>query len=169
MPIDKVRLPAILHESLFKNHLIDCKKMNDDETSTITETKINFLGSNEKKITFLINDRRNKFLADTQMKFLSDLLMACYLNMADIAIVNIHHNQKITYRELADQLHSGKILLFGVSAADLDLPFTIPFFQVQNFHEKIYMISPPLEEIQMDKELKKQLWLCLQKIFNLQK
>lgn len=168
MPIDKVQLPALLHESLFRNHLIDFKEISPVEIPK-TEAKINFLGSNEKNIAFLVNDNKNKFLADAQTKFLSDLLTACYLNMADIAIVNLYHNDKITYRELADQLHPQKIFLLGISAADLDLPFTIPFFQPQNFHEKIYMISPSLEEIQMNKELKRKLWVCLQKIFNLEK
>ena len=89
--------------------------------------------------------------------------------MADIALVNFFHNNTVTYRELTDQLQPKKILIFGISANDLDLPFTIPFFQMQNFQEQVYMISPSIEELQMNIELRKQLWACLQKIFNLLK
>ena len=103
------------------------------------------------------------------MKFLYDLLTACQLTMGDIALVNFFHNNTITYRELMVQLQPKKILIFGISANDLDLPFTIPFFQMQNFQEQVYMISPSIEELQMNIELKKQLWACLQKIFNIRK
>ena len=59
--------------------------------------------------------------------------------------------------------------MFGISAKKLDLPFEIPYFQVQNFQGRLYTISPPLAEIQLDNNLKKRLWACLQKIFNIQK
>lgn len=166
MSIDKTQLPVFLYPSIFKNHLVNLR---DDAAIKTTQEKpiVEFLGNNEKKITFLVDDSKNKFLPDAQMKFLSDLLAACYLNMADIAIINTYHHTKITYRDLADQLPAEKVLIFGVSASNLDLPFTIPFFQVQNFQQRIYMTSPSIEEIQANKDLKRQLWICLKKIFNI--
>ena len=98
------------------------------------------------------------------MKFLNDLLNACYLTMADIAFLNFRENNAFTYHDITEQLSPKKNLIFGVTAKELDLPFAIPFFQVQNFHNQVYMISPSLEEIQLNKELKKQLWNCFQKI-----
>jgi hypothetical protein len=165
MSIDKVQLPAFSHKSIFKNHLVNLR---EDVINEIPkeEPGIQFLGNNEKKIIFLVNDSKNKFLPDAQMKFLSGLLAACHLNMADIAIVNIYH-KKITYNELIDQLPAEKILAFGISAVDLELPFNIPFFQAQNFQQKIYMTGPRIEEIQNNIDLKKLLWGCLQKIFNI--
>ena len=153
---------------MYRNNLVDLKPDNADKVLK-KETQIDFLGGNEKKIIFLANDSQSKFLADLQMKFLYDLLTACQLTMDDIAFVNFFQNNTITYRELMAQLNPKKILLFGVSAHELDLPFTIPFFQIQNFQDQVYMISPSLEKLQMNKELKKQLWERLQKIFNIQK
>jgi hypothetical protein len=165
MSIDNIPLPAFLYQSIFENSLVDLKV---DKANIVLkeEPEINFLGGNEKKIIFLFNDNQNKFLADIHMKFLNDVLTACQLTMADIALINIFHNTTITYRELMIQLHPKNILIFGVSTKDLDLPFTIPFFQIQNFQDQVYMISPSIEELQMNKELKKQLWVGLQKIFN---
>lgn len=168
MSIDNIPLPAFLYQNIFKKNLVDSKA----EKATIAlkeEAQINSLGGNEKKIIFLFNDNQNKFLGDLQMKFLWDLLTACQLTMADVALVNFFHTNAITYRELTDQLHPKKILIFGLLATDLHLPFTIPFFQIQNFQDQVYMISPSIEQLQMNVELKKQLWECLQKIFNLQK
>ena len=168
MSLDNIQLPAFLYRSLFGNNIVDLKA---DIANNILkeEPEINFLGGNEKNIIFLFNDNQNKFLSDIQMKFLYDLLTACQLTMGDIALINIFHNASITYRELMVQLHAKNILIFGVSANVLDLPFTIPFFQIQNFQDQVYMISPSIEELQMKTELKKQLWACLQKIFNIRK
>jgi hypothetical protein len=168
MSIDHIPLPAFLFQNIFGKNLVDLKA-GEHSNSLNEELKINFLGGNEKKIVFLFNDNQNKFLADVQMKFLYDLLTACALTMADIALVNYFHNKTMTYRELQAQLQPKKILVFGISANDLDLPFNIPFFQMQNFGEEVYVISPSIEEVQVNLELKKQLWACLQKIFNIRK
>jgi hypothetical protein len=168
MSIDNIPLPAFLIQSIFGNNLVDVSTdiaANDSKT----DPGISFLGGNEKKIAFLFNDDKNKFLADMQVKFLYDLLAACKLTMADVALVNFFHNNTVTYRELTAWLQPKKVLMFGISANDLDLPFTIPFFQMQNFQEQVYMISPSIEEVQVNIELKKRLWACLQKIFNLEK
>ncbi len=165
MNLDKLQLPALLHKHIFRNYLVDLKP-GINLTVLTSEPKVEFLGGNEKKIIFLFNDDKNKFLPDSQMKFLSDLLTACHLNMADIAIVNIH-NSKITYRNLTEQLQPEKILIFGVPDI-LDLPFNIPFFQIQNYQLVTYITFPLIAVIQKDLELKKQLWVCLQKIFRIQ-
>lgn len=168
MSIDNIPLPAFLYQNIFGKNLVDLKA--DKAANVIKEeAEINFLGGNEKKIIFLFNDNQNKFLADIQMKFLYDLVTACHLTMGDIALVNFFRNSTISYRELMVQLQPKKILMFGISANDLDLPFTIPFFQMQNFQEQVYMISPSIEELQMNTELRKHLWACLQKIFNIRK
>lgn len=87
MSIDNIHLPAFLIQSIFGNNLVDASwdvPANDSKT----EPGISFLGGNEKKIAFLFNDDKNKFLADVQVKFLNDLLAACKLTMADVALVN---------------------------------------------------------------------------------
>lgn len=169
MSLDKIQLPAFLYQPIFKNNLVIIQSKNPVESLKKEESKISFLGGNEKKIIFIGKDNQNKFLGDNQMKFLNDLLKACSLTMADIAFVNFCENNAFTYHDLNAQLSPKKVLIFGVNATELDLPFTIPFFQVQSFHDQIYLISPSLEEIQLNKELKKQLWNCFRKIFNIQK
>lgn len=168
MSIDNIPIPGFLFRSIFGNTLVDSKTGITDHFLK-EEPGVNFLGGNEKKIIFLFSDDQNKFLPDIQVKFLFDLLTACQLTMGDIALVNFFHNNTLTYRELTVQLEPKEILIFGISASDLDLPFTIPFFQMQNFQEQVYMMSPSIEELQMNIELKKQLWACLQKIFNIRK
>jgi len=162
MSIDNIPLPAFLYQNIFGKNLVDLKA--EAGSNPINEEKkINSLGGNQKKIIFLFNDGQNKFLADIQMRFLRDMLMACELTMEDIALVNYFHNNNITYRELMAQLEPRRILVFGISANDLDLPFNIPFFQMQNFGGQVYVISPSIAELQVNTELKKQLWAKLLK------
>jgi hypothetical protein len=169
MSLDKIQLPGFLYGPLFRKNLVIIKAGGQEDSLKKESKKINFLGSNKKKIVVVGNDNQNKFLGDNQMKFLNDLLNACNLTMADIAFVNFRESSGFSYPDINDQFHPDKILMFGVSAKELDLPFEIPFFQVQNFQGQLYIISPTLAEIQLDNNLKKRLWACLQKIFNIQK
>jgi hypothetical protein len=168
MSIDKVPIPAFLYQSLFGKNLVNVKAETANNPIKASPA-ISFLGGNEKKIIFLVDDAQNKFLADGQVKLIYDLLTACQLTMADIALVNFSYNKLLTYKELTNQLQPKKVLIFGVSAGDLGLPFTIPFFQIQNFQEQVYMLGPAVHDLQLSTELRKQLWACLQKIFNIQK
>lgn len=167
MSLNDLQLPPHLYVSLFKNTLVDLQQEIFLE-KPVNDVEIDFLGGNERKIVFIAKDAENKFLGDDQMKFVNDLLSACNLSMADIAFVNLY-NKNIKYRDLVSKFSSQKILIFGIIAQELDLPFTIPFFQVQAFHGQTFLICPSLDEIRQDKDLKKQLWLSLKKIFNLQK
>jgi hypothetical protein len=167
MSLNDLQLPRHLCVSLFKNTLVDLQPDIFME-KPVDDIKIDFLGGNERKIVFIANDTENKFLGDDQMKFVNDLLSACNLSMADIAFINLY-NKSIKYTDVVSKFSSQKILIFGISTQELDLPFTIPFFQVQVFHGQTFLICPSLDEIRQEKDLKKQLWLSLKKIFNLQK
>ena len=174
MSIDNIQLNSYLCEKMFSKTLLDLTKtagtgnnQQDVKKNLSKKIKINSLGDNERNILFLVNNNENKFLADDEMKLLTDLLQACKISMGDIALVNFYENREMNYQELLEQFQSKKILMFGVSAADLDLPFAIPFFQIQKFQEQIYMICPSLSDFINNVELKKDLWKSLKKIFSL--
>jgi len=162
MDLNKITLSKRTQSLLYGNSLVCISAGNVNK-----ENKIDYLGNNEKRIIFIVNDPLNKFLDESQWKFFNDLLNACQLTMADIALINFHHG-KATYHEL-EQLNPGKLFAFGVSAMELDLPFNIPLFQKQNYQGQTLMLCPSLFEIQSSQPLKKQLWNHLRNIFNIQK
>ncbi len=169
MGLDNILLIGFLRQAFFKNSLVVLEET-IPKVVLNQDGQIGFLGGNKKKIIFLVNDVQNKYLDDIQMTFLSDLLSACQLTMADIALVNFSQNNDKTYHLLDEQLGAKKkILMFGVTPQQLDLPFGIPFFQIQNFNEQSYLVCPSLQQIQQDQMLKKQLWDSLQKIFTIKK
>lgn len=187
MSLDNIQLSGNLCQIMYAKSLIGTRKSGEiiadkprpgtkkaeavpqSEKIESPATTISSLGENNGHILFLVNDAENKFLADDEMKLLSDLLAACKISMADIALVNYHQHPGVNYQLLTKQFQPKKVLVFGVTASELDLPFAIPFFQLQNFQEQLYMISPSLTGFLNNIDLKKELWTSLKKIFLLQK
>ena len=168
MSIDNIQLPVSLYTSIFKKKLVDVDNIGSATEDEI-KSKIEFLGGNEKNIAFIVKNEQHKFLNDNELKFLSGLIDACSITMGDIAIINFARHKDLKYNDLISRLASHKVLCFDVSAADIDLPFAIPYFQIQVFQEIQYIFCPALEQLQEDVDSKKQLWATLQKIFKINK
>ena len=162
MSLNNIQLSGEACRNLFQNNLVELTKTGHEQKSVPVKTES--LGENLQKIFFLINDPSCRFLTDDEMEMVTKLLSACKLCMADIALVNFHFTP-MNYHSISEMFGSRKLLLFGVSSAQLELPFSIPFFQVQSFHDQIYMTAPPLKGFINNKELKKELWISLLKLF----
>lgn len=169
MSIDNIRIPNSLYRSLYKKNLVDLQKKPDYNEVSFTQSQIAFLGGNEKHFIFLVKNAECKFLNDSELNFLSSLLSACNITMADIAVINFSNCKELDYRKISSQFKGCKVLCFGVSAGEIDLPFNIPYFQVQSFKESQYIFSPSLEAIKEDTDAKKELWGALQRLFNLKR
>lgn len=163
MSIDTIRLSKNARKILFTKSLVEAAPA-EELAGKETQDKINSLGGNKKNILFLVTDSQNKFLPDEQMDLLSNLITACKLTMADIALVN-YYNCSFNYLQLSGYFQSKKILMFGIETSALQLPFTIPHFQIQHFQEQSYITAPSFNHFLNNKDLKKELWVCLQKLF----
>lgn len=161
MSLNNLSLTPQLIADLFSDSLIE-----NFRPSTIEQT-VKFLGKNEKNILILVSEEEVAFLEDNELNFLSTVLGACKLSVADIAIVNLYHVGSLNYRDFIKQLNAKKVLLFDVEAQTIDLPFNFPHFQIQQFDQCTYLSAPALKNIETDKALKTQLWNCLKKLFGL--
>ena len=166
MTIDNIHLSDFLCQKLFRNNLINREKAEKIAEKT-GKTKIQFLGLNQKRILFLVSNPENKYLEDTEMEMLTNLLTACKLSVADIALVNYAHCAPITYDELLTEFNSDKILVFGITTGNLKLPFNVPDFQIQKFQQQVYLFNPSMNAILNDVHLKKNLWNSLKKLFSI--
>lgn len=163
MSINTIQISKKAVGILFAKSLVEArpeKKATDQKI----KNKLKSLGGNKKKILFLITDSQSKFLPDPQMDLLSNLLTACKLNMEDIALVN-YGDRSFNYHQILEHFHPKKILMFGIDPSALELPFTIPHFQIQSFQDQLYVSAPPFNHFLDNKDLKKELWKCLQKLF----
>ncbi|MDI9363439.1 MAG: hypothetical protein QM541_00710 [Flavobacterium sp.] len=129
-----------------------------------------FLGDNKKHIVILVNDIEAVYLRDEWLQFLSNILGACKLNLGDVAIVN-HANNSMLFGDFQQQLAPQHFILFNVPAQNIQLPFTVPFYQLQQFGSTQFLLAPSLalmlgntDAVKMEKS---KLWLSLKKMFNM--
>ena len=131
---------------------------------------LTYLGDNKKKITVLHSEPDAAFLTDDQFKLISGILTACKLSMADIALVNLAH-QKMHFQEIKQQLHPQFLILFDISPASIELPFTIPPYQIQDYNNCKMLVAGSLQYMTIEnEEVKKEkilLWNALRKMFSI--
>lgn len=127
---------------------------------------LNVLGKNEKKVLVVVDNEEMAFLRDNELAFLTNILTACKLSLADVAIINWQHVQA-DYQQVLAQLESKTILLFNVAPLRFGLPFNFPAYQVQQFDKKTFMFAPSLQAIEENVDEKKNLWNALKTLFNI--
>ena len=170
---DKIQLPGFLIAELFKNSLVIAENeltigRNLPNTELPTISREWYLGSNLQKITLIVSEKEAVYLTDASLQFLSAILGACKLNLGDVAIVN-YHNDAVDYLSVKERLSPRFFLLFNVTAKQVQLPFTVPHYQVQQYDNCSFLLAASLEtmlgESQAAKLEKSKLWLCLKKMF----
>jgi len=170
-----VTLPVFVLPELYKNHLVI---VNEPSIGNKIEKKNlesdpkerEFLGNNQKKITILVSDKEAVFVNDHALQFLSAILTACKLNLGDVAIVNLV-NQTLSYQAIKEWLTPKHMILFDIEATSIQMPFKLPFYQVQGYDQCSILFAPSLNTMMGDsreaKLEKSKLWLSLKNMFNL--
>jgi len=125
------------------------------------------LGSNHQHILILVNYPDAPILPDDELAFLTKMLEACKLSLADVAIVNRHNYPTATPKDYLNQFNSKTVFLFGMDPLSFGLPVSFPAFQVQAVAKTKYLFTPPLEERLKDPLFKSKLWVSLQRIFGI--
>jgi hypothetical protein len=125
-----------------------------------------FLGNNNKKVLILVNQPAAVFLKDEELSFLTRMLGACKLTLADSAIVNIHQEQDTNYSRLINFFGCTSALLFNVSPATLEMPVDFPMYQLQKVGSCTFIQSPSLDSLEPNEKERGKLWASLRKLFN---
>lgn len=146
-----------------------------EEKPALVEEKVNkpakwYLGNYEKKFVVLVNDNSNVYLSDENLQFLTGVLNACKMNLAHIALINLH-NHPINFQQLKQNLQPVFIVAFGINALQMELPFSMPDYQVQQYSSCSILTAPELNTLNQTnvaaKTEKTKLWNCLKKMLNL--
>lgn len=137
-------------------------------TKPVDTTPYRILGNNKKQITVVVNCPQDVFVPEGDLQFLTKMLDACKLNMADVAIVN-HATAAVNIEKLKAQLQPKFLLLFGVEPDEIHLPINFPSYKEQPYAGTTYLFTPALSQLNGDtdvaKGLKKKLWECLKRMF----
>ena len=169
----KEQLPDFLLAELYVDSLVciedvQKQKLSKQETA---QSKNLYLGNFQKKIVILVSDENNMYVSDDNLNFLTGILNACKFNLAHIALINFYNNA-VNFASLKKDLQAEFLISFGISALQIELPFTMPDYQVQEYNKCKIIIAPPLNELnqqtQTAKAEKTKLWKSLQKMFDLE-
>jgi hypothetical protein len=131
------------------------------------DTGLKWLGNNEQRVLIVVNNPETTYLPDKQLTFLTGILTACRLSIADVAIVNMGKQTAFTYKDAASGLQSKNVILFGISPDAFGLPMSFPQYQLQAFTGVTYLAAPALPLLENDKAEKGKLWLSLKKMFGI--
>lgn len=179
----KEKLPDFILAGLFADSLVmvgDESKPNlvqkelsiENIPTEVSKAQKIYLGNYEKKIIVLVNDAANIYVDDESLNFLTGILNACKLNLAHIALINFDKNA-LYFNHLKKAMLPSFLLLFGVDALQIQLPFTMPDYQVQDYNNCKILIAPQLAELNKPndkaKAEKAKLWKSLKKMFDLEK
>ncbi len=167
MSLDNIQLPSLVLESLYSKSLYDLKPVNGPK-SLVTTGGIAFLGDCKKGIVLIVQSPETLYLPEKDLDFLLEILTACKLTMADIALINIENNGPLNYQGITVQLNSEKIVLFDIDPEAIGLPLQFPHYQLQHFNNQVYMSSVSLNELLGNKKEKLNLWNSLKKLFSIE-
>lgn len=129
-----------------------------------------YLGKNAKKITILVHEADAVFLNDANLDFLTKILGACKLNMGDVSVINTARYLAL-FPEIKKELTPSTCILFGVKTSDIQLPFIIPEYQIQQYDQCKFLAAPVFAKFTEDspeaKLEKTKLWVSLKTLFNI--
>jgi hypothetical protein len=173
MSLNDLRLPDLLISDLYKNVIVQSieeQKVRDstiDKSPTGKRGGLTFLGENRSQIAILVDYASEVYLPEGELQFLANILNACKLNLADIAIVNTS-KQVLNITLLSNALHSKKIVCFGEATGKIPGD-EIPYFEIGRLEGMDVLKAPSLEELNQQNDkgklLKSRLWLCLRELF----
>lgn len=170
-----MELPAFLAAAFYKNQLVilsENQPIAPENPPPVVASKQEqvkaYLGDNKKKITILHKEPQAAFLTDDQFKLISGILNACKLSMADIALVNLAHHS-LLFQQIQQELQPQFLILFDVIPTSIELPFTIPSYQIQEYNNCKILVAGSLQFMTLEsEEVKKEktlLWNALRKMF----
>jgi hypothetical protein len=172
MGLNNIELPASLVADLYRNDLLEeeltASPVHSEKKAPAIDKTLQYLGKNLKNVVLLVNYENDVYLPENQLTFLTNILLACKLNLADVAIVN-YNKQQPSLESLVHTLKPNCLLVFGIPGFDSSLA-GINEFTVRTTEAGTFILSPTLESLnntsQEGKLLKSKLWLCLKQFFN---
>jgi hypothetical protein len=174
LDINHIKLPALVVADLYQSFLIDTGETNLNKAEAESTENMpadagewKWLGENRKNVSVIVSYPDAVHLSDHDLDFLTGILGACKLSLADVSIFNLHNYPDASYKELVTLFKPRVVLLLAVEPGSFGLPMRFPHFQIQPFDGISFLFSPSLHELEQDKILKSKLWVCLKRLFNL--
>lgn len=162
MNLNNISLPPHLVADLYQHALVE-----DTATAMPQKPPVPSLGKAAKGVLIVVNKPDVPFLPDGELDFLTKVLSACQLSLADVAIVNWSKAPHQDAEAVMEQFAAAAVILFDVANPRFGLPSGMPDYTVQAAGSRRFVTAPALQEIEKTKEAKGQLWGALKQLFGL--
>lgn len=164
MSLDNIQLNPKVIEELYKNSLISLDIIQSKNHNT-ADAGIFCLGGNNKNVVIVVNEPGQKYLSDDSLQFLTSILAACKLTIADVAIINLATNTGLTSESIEATFSPNTLLFFGCGPEAAQFPLSIPNYKTQVHGNKTFLCGDALQIIAANTDTKKILWANLKNIF----
>lgn len=126
-----------------------------------------YTGRNEKKILIVVSKPAAAGLPKEELSFLTKVLSACGLGLADVAIVNWSKAPHQDVTVLMEQFNPKSVILFDITPEPFGLPAGTLLYTVIGLQNAQFVLAPSLSEIEKTKEAKGNLWAALKQLFGI--
>jgi hypothetical protein len=170
MSLNNLQLSDYLLTELYPHTLLQTEgtiAVPGNNKGNLPDTELKHLGDHKQSTAILVNKSDTAFLSDEEFSFLTNVLTACKLGLADVAIINTHNAQASAVQQKLEKLDSRNVLMMGLTPEELDLPIHFPPFQLQKFNSRTFLHAPSLSALSKDKALKAKLWMSLKTLFGI--
>lgn len=164
MSLNNLSLSPQLLADLYQNVLVQSTASNVP-VKPQAKTTVNFLGENKKNILVVVDKANAAFLPDDELAFLTRVLKACELSLADVAIVNWNNISEKNGQAIIAELASKEVLLLGVEPSPFGLPDNTHFYVINTVKNVQYVVAPSLREMEKIESVRRKLWAALKKLF----
>ena len=90
MSLNSIEFSKKTIADLYKNSLVEANAVVSDNETKKNKVQLKFLGENKKHVLVIVNYADAVYIPDMQLGFLTNLLTACKLTLADTAVFNFH-------------------------------------------------------------------------------
>ncbi|MEL7005435.1 MAG: hypothetical protein AAFN93_22290 [Bacteroidota bacterium] len=131
------------------------------ESEITTVEPLKFKGSNARRTLIIVNYADHEHIHPADEEFLTKILKAVNIEIAEAAILNLSLNVHFDYEGLLT-FEATHVLYFGENKI---LPNQFDYYSIKSEGNKQILLSPDLSKTAQDTEKKKQLWGALKKMF----
>lgn len=124
------------------------------------ELKKQFSGSNQNGVLFVYNTDDK-----VHLDFLNKILSAIELNTNEVLFLELEDSQIVKLPNMADEFSIEKIIVFDILPKRICINSSCMKYDIFGLDQTKLLFADSLNEIKSNKELKKNLWICLKEMF----
>lgn len=121
----------------------------------------------KQKVLILVSEPKLEFLSDTDAELLQNILKAVNLTLDEVDLLNVDTLETSDFKPMLATKVVHHVITFGIPMKRLQLEILLAPYQIKKVEGVNFLFADPLPTLHQDKNRKKALWECLQKMFGI--